>query len=201
LPQHFRNFLAEFPKQGAGTGLEELSPNKTAYELFANDNPWPATRSTQHHQAAGADEMYTTSTQTTTKQRKIAITTRFGKHPQTKAYVTALEGRGFQVRLIENQSAVQDFCFLTSAQNELVGSVRSTFLLWAGLLTDPQRTRAVRLYSIDSPHTRRKEQRRGIPLFRSYNWTHPTLQNHIYFELYQSEEMEAQLRRGEVTQT
>ena len=163
---HFRNFLAEFPKAGENFALEELSPNKTATELFGNGIP---------------------------EEKQIAITTRFGKHPATRQYVNALTSRGHSVRVISDQTDTQDFCFLASAQSELVGNVRSTFLIWAGILSSP--TTKVRLYSIESPSTKRKSIKNGRPFFRTYNWTNPLHKQHIMFELHTSEAMDEENER------
>lgn len=64
---------------------------------------------------------------------KVAITTRFGG-THVKPYIQALERRGLQARVVEGQSGVQDFCFLLSAQKELVGTRKSTFVQWAAWL-------------------------------------------------------------------
>lgn len=111
--QHLRNFMVEFPRRknfARKKGFEELSPNKTANELFAHLKPGD----------------------------KVAITTRFGgKH--VEPYVSALEQRGLRVRVIHGQSGVQDFCFLLNAKKELVGTKKSTFLELAALLGDMER--------------------------------------------------------------
>jgi hypothetical protein len=80
------------------------------------------------------------------------------------------------------------FCAMWHAV-DLVGMVRSTFLVWAALLG----TQTARLYSVDSPSTRKHSQKKGQPVFWTYNWTHPELQWRIHFELYLSEDMEEQL--------
>ena len=197
---HFRNFLAEFPKGGgAKSGLEELSPNKTANELFGGDAHYqygvPVSSNNNNALPSPTDSIEPFARNHVSAignsrniSKRIAITTRFGKHRATQQYVKALTNNGFDVRVISNQTAVQDFCFLSSAQYELVGSVRSTFLVWAGILSPP--TCRVRLYSVESPHTRRKSEKSGRPFFRTYNWTNPKLQSHILFELYSSEEMD-----------
>jgi hypothetical protein len=122
--------------------LEELSPNKTAYELFGHLQPGD----------------------------KIAITTRFNDPKYTLQYVEALESRGLVVRLVTNQTSYKDFCFLAHAQKELVGMVRSTFLVWAGLLGTAQR---VRMYSVESPMTIRVSKQKNRSILRSHNWAHP----------------------------
>lgn len=104
--------MVEFrrPSRGKRLGFEELSPNKTASDLFGHLNPGD----------------------------KIAIVTRFGgKHAQP--YVSALEARGLKVRLMVGQSAVEDFCFLMTAKKELVGTYKSTYVKWAALLGNMNR--------------------------------------------------------------
>ena len=150
--QHVRNFLVEMPRKGKSKGFEELSPNKTAFELFAHLN----------------------------SSDKVAITTRFGGD-YVEPYVSSLRGRGLQVRVIENQTGTQDFCFLMSAQKELVGTLMSTFADWAAYLSD---TKRVNLYRVMSPGTRSIS-------FSSFNWTHPNLKDRLYSDIYKSEEQEA----------
>lgn len=140
------------PKVGKRLGFEELSPNKTAFELFGHLNPGD----------------------------KVAITTRFGGK-DVEPYVSALQGRGLQVRVIEGQSGTQDFCFLMSAQKELVGSLKSTFVTWAAYLGDMKRAN---LYRVISPNTRTKS-------FSPFNWTHQRLKNRVFTSEYNSEEQDA----------
>ena len=82
-------------------GFAELKPNRTAYELLG-------------HLKRGD---------------KVAITTRFHS-PDVQQYVDAMTSRGLQVRVITGQKDVEDFCFLLSAQRELVGNVVSTYVKW-----------------------------------------------------------------------
>jgi hypothetical protein len=154
---HFRNFLAEFRKNKQ-TGLEELSPHMVATEVFRKSN------------------------NATTTSTKIAIATRFLGRSRTDEYLETLQQHGFDTRLLSsNHSAMQDFCAMRNAP-ELVGMVRSTFVMWAALLGHG----TARLYSVDSPATRRKY---GVnKIFRAFQWTHPELQRRIRFELYQTEE-------------
>ena len=97
-----------------------------------------------------------------------------------------------QVRVFTNHSAVQDFCAMTKA-TELVGMVRSTFVVWASMLGNG----TARLYSVDSKMLRhrvnvkkRKKGKPPKPIFRTYNWTHPELKRRIKFELYLAEDVE-----------
>ena len=106
LYQHFRNFITELaPRVWKSMGFEELSPNRTANELF------------QHLQPG----------------EKVAIVSRF-QTPHTLAYVEAFKARGLEVRTITKSTGVQDFCFLLKTKRELAGSHRSTFCLWSTLL-------------------------------------------------------------------
>jgi len=104
-----RNFLLEMPRVGKRLGFEELSPNKTASELFS-------------HLQAGD---------------KVAITSRMPE--SVGEYVAALEARGLVVRVIKEQSQGADFCFLLKAQKELIAPARSTFSSWAGMLGDAKK--------------------------------------------------------------
>lgn len=150
--KHLRNFLVEFrgrPSRGRRMGFEELSPNKTADELFG-------------HLQRG---------------EKIAITTRFGKHAQP--YVSALERRGLKVRVISNQSDIEDFCFLMSAKKELVGTYKSTYVKWAALLGDMKRAE---LYDLRYP----EREKRNCD-FSGLNFTDQRLRNRIVVKQYNSE--------------
>jgi hypothetical protein len=146
MPEYFKEF-----------GFEELSPNKTANELFRN--------------LKAGD--------------KIAITSRFISDPKVNAYVDALTSRGIQVRVIEGQTGVEDFCFLLSARKELVGFAESSYAAWAGYLGNANK---VRLYSVDSPARRADGSLFHHRVFYHFNWTNPKLQRRVFFELYGSED-------------
>jgi hypothetical protein len=125
-----------------------MSANSTADELFSNLGPGD----------------------------KVAIVSRFKNNLQP--YVTALEGKGLRVRVIEDQSAVQDFCFLQSVRKELVGAKMSTFVAWAGFLGNMER---IRLYAVNSTWT----QKRGAGFFKHYQSSQKELQKRLSFETYQ----------------
>ena len=139
------------PKIGKIIGFEELSPNKTAYELFGHLNPGD----------------------------KVAITTRFGDK-DVEPYVSALQARELQVRVIEGQSGTQDFCFLMSAQKELVGSFLSTFVSWAAYLGDMKRANLYRVIGLNTP----------TDLRMPFNWTHRRLKDRVFTFEYNSEEQD-----------
>jgi hypothetical protein len=151
--------------------LEELSPHKTATELFGNPNSNTSNKNKNNNK----------------RTRKIAIATRWGHHVAMKEYIDTLSSHGFEARWMADHSALEDFCAMRHA-TELVGTVRSTFVMWAGLLGFG----LVRLYSVQSPATVEKAIQNRRPFFRTYNWTHPELQRRIRFELYQSEAMDEQ---------
>jgi hypothetical protein len=118
---------------------------------------------------------------------KVAITSRFGDDPSVQPYVDALTNRSLQVRVITGQSGVEDFCFLLHAKKELVGMAESTYTLWAGYLGNATK---VRLYSMDTPG-RRNSHLFAHRVFIHYNWTHPALQEKVFFELYHHQADEA----------
>lgn len=101
---HFRNFKTELPSF-LQARFPELGPNQVAKDLFG-------------HLPRGS---------------KVAIISRF-VDDNVHQHVEAFEKRGLQVRVITGNSGEQDFCFLMSAEKEIVGSSRSTFFYWAGLL-------------------------------------------------------------------
>jgi hypothetical protein len=128
-------------------GYQELDPNSTAELLFANLRPGD----------------------------KIAIVSRFADNVQP--YVLALESRGLSVRVIRNQTSVQDFCFLQSTQRELVGAKMSTFVAWAAILGDAKQAR---LYAVNSTWT----QRRGTSFLGHYTSSRKGLRDRLVFQIY-----------------
>mmetsp|Transcript_11160 Transcript_11160/g.23527 ORF Transcript_11160/g.23527 Transcript_11160/m.23527 type:complete len:415 (+) Transcript_11160:135-1379(+) len=138
---HFRNFLTEMPRRGQALGFSELKADQVASDLFGHLKPG----------------------------EKIAIITRFTSE-LAQPYVSALRARGLQVRVIEGQNGVQDFCFLMSAQKEIVGIAYSTYLFWGGILSNATRVVA---YSVGS-------SRKG---HHHYNWTNPKLRSKFDFRL------------------
>ena len=81
----------------------------------------------------------------------------------------------------EAVAVVKDFCFLTRTQKELVGNHASTFLIWAGLLTNAS---TVRIYGVQHPR-RYPEMIYGI-----YNWTHPQLTSKLRYEFFPPNQVE-----------
>ena len=106
---HFRNFKTELKKATKELGFTELSPYQTATELFINA--------------------------TASSSNRLAITTRFD-NDWTQEYVHEIQKYhpSLQIRVISDQSAVEDFCFLKSAKRELVGHDLSSFFQWAAYL-------------------------------------------------------------------
>eukprot|EP00980_Cylindrotheca_fusiformis_P004780 scaffold1025_cov102-Cylindrotheca_fusiformis.AAC.7 len=110
---HLRNFLVECgDEKGRMKGLEELSPNKTALEIFADYKPGD----------------------------KVAIISRFEEN--TDKYIHALKTlKGIDARYIKGQTGNQDFCFLLKTQQEIIGQRRSTFVTWASMLGNAKKSR------------------------------------------------------------
>ena len=93
---------------------------------------------------------------------RVAILSRFatGLEP----YVEALESKNFSVRVIANQTGVEDFCFMKKTTRELVGFHLSTYFRWASFLSN---TKVVRFYRLD------QGPNRGIslaPVQRVFSW-------------------------------
>lgn len=154
---HYRNYISEMPSQRAyEMGFAELSPSKTADELFAN----------------------------APEGSKIGVTTRI-PNQLARDQVNALNRRGMQAYLVEEQEGVQDFCFLKNTKKELVGNARSTFVFWAALLGQME---SARLYHVDNWGLRQRHS--NFYERFTYNWTHPELKDRVKFELYQAEEMD-----------
>jgi len=160
---HFRNFGSELKIEKRGF-KEELSPNKTANELFGHLRPGD----------------------------KVAITTRFN-NSASQLYVDALKNRGLNVSLITGQTGTEDFCFLMNARKELVGSGMSKFFLWSALLGSARKIRAysvdspdrrehfaLRLYNFDL----------STPAYKNLTFENSLLKGRFIHELYESEAME-----------
>mmetsp|Transcript_43428 Transcript_43428/g.85291 ORF Transcript_43428/g.85291 Transcript_43428/m.85291 type:complete len:286 (+) Transcript_43428:3-860(+) len=131
-------------------GFEELGPVQAAAELFGHLEPG----------------------------NKVAIVSRYADDPDVRLYVAALEKRGLAVRVISG-SGLQDFCFLLSAEKEIVGVSISTFVFYAGILGNAKR---VRVYSIDSPEKRQSGRFKDI--FEHYDFEHPELKRRVVFSLH-----------------
>jgi hypothetical protein len=135
------------PNVGREMGFQELSPNQTALDLFGHLRPGD----------------------------RVAIVSRFGvEHVQL--YVDALEDRGLQVRLVEGQTGMQDFCLMMRAQKEMVGMAISTYFMWAALLGD---CRKVTAYSVDTDYRRQTFGDGHV----TYNFTNPILAGRFEFPL------------------
>jgi hypothetical protein len=137
---------------GASRGFQELGPKQTARDLLG-------------HLAEGD---------------KVAIVSRFSRE-DAREYVDAMEERGLRVRFIQNQTGVQDFCFLMNAQKEMIGIGLSTFFQWAAYLSNASNIVA---YSLDVPA---QWERRGRVFFH-YNYTHPKLANRWTYRLFKPDE-------------
>jgi hypothetical protein len=111
--------------------------------------------------------------------QKIAMTTRFANNePMVQEYQTAMQQRGFQVRVVSNQTGVQDFCFLLRAQQELLGVAKSTYARWAAYLGDAER---VQLYALDNVGSQE-----FIRQTMQFPWTHSELKRRIHFPVFTS---------------
>lgn len=114
---HVRNFLTELGQRAFAMGFIELSPYRLVNELFRD---------------VGVQENET-----------VAIVSRF---PETmQPYVNEFKKKHIRVRLINNQSGVEDFCFLRGAEHKMVGHYSSTFAAWAAILGN---STSVRLYTV-----------------------------------------------------
>ena len=163
---HFRNFVGEMPRVGIELGFEELSPTKIAKEMF--------------HDLKSGD--------------KVSIITRIKNEvvDQIQENIT-LAHPGVSVRVLTNNSGVQDFCLLKTAQKEIIGSVRSTFVSWAAFLGHQQRAR---LYYLDSERFRSRYGGDDL-MFAEAKELIRNPQTRIQYEVYRSEQMEELLLNEE----
>jgi hypothetical protein len=154
---HFRNFVDEMPRKAIAWGFGELSPSKIANELFGH--------------LKGGD--------------KLAIVTRFQKADKVVEIQDAIQQAhpGVEVRVIGDNSGVQDFCLLRTAQNEIVGSQKSTFVKWASFIGT---SRMARIYIQDS--TQFRDNVDDLFFLEAFELTQNT--KRIKYEVYRNEEME-----------
>ena len=110
--------------------------------------------------------------------QKIAMTTRFANEPIVQDYQNAMQAQGFQVRIVANQTGVQDFCFLLKAQQELLGVAKSTYARWAAFLGDAER---VQLYALDNVGSHE-----FIRSTMQFPWTNPEIRRRIQFPVFAS---------------
>lgn len=110
--------------------------------------------------------------------QRIAITTRFANEPIVDKYVGAMKRQGFQVRVVANQTGVQDFCFLLRAKQELLGVAKSTYARWAAYLGDADR---VQLYALDNAGSKEFIQQTML-----FTWTNAELTRRIQFPVFAS---------------
>ena len=80
------------------------------------------------------DDINNSNNHGTNNFSSIAITSRFPRDIDPYADAIREYHNATMIRKVTNQTGVQDFCFLQSAQYFLVGPVRSTFSLYAGFL-------------------------------------------------------------------
>lgn len=151
IRQHFRHFAKELTaEEQQSRGFEELDPERVATQLMSHLQPG----------------------------QKIAITTRFANEPLVEEYQRVMRQRGFKVRIVTNQTGVQDFCFLLRTQQELLGVAKSTYARWAAYLGDAKR---VQLYALDS-----LESQEFIKQTMMFPWSHPELTNRLRFRIFPS---------------
>jgi hypothetical protein len=154
---HYRNFIGEMKKYGEKLGFGELSPFKIASELF--------------HDLHGGD--------------KVAIVTRIKneKVEEIRDLIQSLHP-GVEVRIVDGNSGVQDFCLLKTTQKEIIGTAKSTFVRWASFLGNQRRAR---LYIYDSMHFR-ANARDGTGMLEEPFELIPTA-GRIRYEIYRSDNL------------
>jgi len=158
--QHFRNYVAEMPNYAKPLAFEELSPNQTVLELFEQK---PSSARNYSNENGGTS-------------KKIVITTRI-HNEEARTYVEAFQRFGWNARIEDHRTGTQAFCFLRQTKQDLVGFVRSTFLIWASLLGNSSQ---VRLYSINTTKSRSVLGANNA-YFIGYKWKRPELRNRFRF--------------------
>ena len=186
---HFRNFVTEIHMDKFRTlhDFIELSPNDTAEYLFglhhypllldndgdgSDDFSDRGRRKNNNHNNTSVDSVsnhnnINTTTNNNNKHfpRKIALISRFSE--TATPHVVALQNHGWQVRLIQKQSGIQDFCFALSARRELVGVRKSTYAQWAGLLGNSSQVRWYQVsQTLSQPQQPQKQQHTPLVLLQ-----------------------------------
>ena len=130
---HFRNFLTEFEgrkpqgerQERLRLNFRELTPDDTAHYLFGPPPTLSQSMSNKDNSKHNNNNNHSAST-------RMAIISRYAR--TATPYVQALKDQDWEVRLIQNHSGIQDFCFAMSTKATFVGVAHSTFALMAGLL-------------------------------------------------------------------
>lgn len=118
---HYRSFVVDLPKTHIGWGGAELVPAKAA-ELLSQSVP-PGSR--------------------------VALVAGRAAPHRVQAYKEAFHNRSLVVRAVSGQSAIQDFCFLAHAQAGLWGTVQSSYVNWASLIST--KLQHATLYGVNYP--------------------------------------------------
>lgn len=137
------------PRAGVRLGFAEMEPDEAARRLLGHLEPGD----------------------------RVAVVSRFDAVSEAPL-VHALSRRGLRVRLVQDQTGVQDFCFLMHARRELIGPGKSTFFFWAAVLGNATR---VRSYWLDTPEVRANI---GGDFREDYVWRTPELRERFRIELY-----------------
>lgn len=180
---YLRGFVTEMPRKGISMGYEEASP-ETLLQILAHPS----------FSTAAAASNTTSASTPKPKEKLIAIVSRYAYvesviHP----YIDVLSDAGWIVRVVHhNATAAVDFCFLASTlpSNRLIGLAKSTFFLWAAVLSSsisndsPVDASRITAYSINSTAKRAWAKAKNFPLRDDYMWTHPALTNEWQFPLY-----------------
>ena len=123
---HFRNFRKELGVR-KNKPLEpkfwEIPPGDAAHHLFGP----PPTVSPSMSNIGDSKNNNSHSA-----SNRMAIISRYAD--TAIPYAQALKEQGWEVRLIHNQSGIQDFCFAMSTKTTFVGVAHSTYAQMAGLL-------------------------------------------------------------------
>jgi hypothetical protein len=143
----------------------------------------------------------------------VVIASRYN-NAAAQAHVHALQhDRGIVTRLMVGQTGIQDFCFLEETHLALVGTARSTYVTWAAILGKDSSTARLYLAILDNnpnedsggtgpttPHISNHQWESSgnksdqcTPHWKSndvvarygFQWTNPTLQRRVKFEVYQ----------------
>lgn len=104
---HYRSFIVDLPRIMMTWGGAELKPNRAARMLSASLSPGT----------------------------KVALVAGRSTRERAKAYETAFFNQSFSVRQIVGQTSIQDFCFLAHAKAGLWGTVQSSYISIASLIS------------------------------------------------------------------
>ena len=149
LPQFFAFDNETKTSSGCCSQFPEKDENVFHYRSFIKD----LSRNNRHMHWGGAELRPNNAAsmllESLPNGSKVAIVSGRSDMDRVLAYKHAFQNSTFSVRVIRGKKSIHDFCFLAHAQAGLWGTIQSTFIRWASLIsTDLQNAT---LYGVNYP--------------------------------------------------